>query len=104
MMDSSLLSTKHGVFFFCDHSADDRRGLGQSEVEDLDVASCLVHVLLKQLNSLCISLFFVYLRGLLLNLKTFFSKRKAPQENIVGEILCIIYVTLYRQAKDRLLL
>ena len=50
-MDSNLLSTKNGLFSFSDYSVDDLCDLGQSEPENLAVASCLLHILLKQLNS-----------------------------------------------------
>ena len=51
IMDSNLLSTKNGLFSFSDYSVDDLCDLGQSEPENLAVASCLLYILLKQLNS-----------------------------------------------------
>lgn len=50
-MDSNLLSTKNGLFSFPDYSVDDLCDLGQSEPENLAAASCLLHILLKKLNS-----------------------------------------------------
>ena len=41
IMDSNLLSTKNGLFSFSDYSVDDLCDLGQSEPENLAVASCL---------------------------------------------------------------
>ena len=51
IMDSNLLSTKNGLFSFSDYSVDDLCDLEQSEPENLAVASCLLYILLKQLNS-----------------------------------------------------
>ena len=51
IMDSNLLSTKNGLFSFSDYSVDDLCDLGQSEPENLAVASCLLYILLKRLNS-----------------------------------------------------
>lgn len=106
-MDSNLLSTKNGLFSFSDYSVDDLCDLGQSEPENLAAASCLLHILLKQLNSVSswfLGGFFVHLWSLFLKLKTFFKEKTISEKHHRGKILSIICIILYRQAKDRLLL
>ena len=101
IMDSNLLSTKNGLFSFSDYSVDDLCDLGQSEPENLAVASCLLYILLKQLNSVSsvvFSFFFffflVYLWCLPLKLKTFFKEKTISEKHHRGKILFTVCIIL----------
>ena len=100
IMDSNLLSTKNGLFSFSDYSVDDLCDLGQSEPENLAVASCLLYILLKRLNSVSsvvfpfFFFFFVCLWCLPLKLKTFFKEKTISEKRHRGKILFIVCIIL----------